>query len=564
MQQKAIAYVRFSSDEQADGDSIKRQTVNVTRYAERYGFSIEQILLDEGRSAYKGEHLSIGELGKFLRAAEKGTFRGYAFLIEEQDRLSRQGIRATLDVIGRFLDAGLELHVTEKSLVIRREEDLDNLAIVVPTVVNGSRANEYTKKLSERVSSARAAEREKARATGLAVTAKVPAWLKAEVGKKAVAIPEHAKTVARIFELAGLRLGAKRIVRALEEEKRRPFGKNTEWSPEYVQKILRSRAVLGEYQPHKLVGKKRVPVGEPISDYYPAVVTPLAFKAARDSVEAKTRFRKDGRRGYGGGNYNANLLFSPVYDRDNGVPMYHNPGKKGEYPRLESRWRVGWRQHSVRLADFEAVMLRLLPELDWSAIAEESDAPEVTQARAELDGVLSEIDRRKGRLVSLERLVAEGSFSRSLFECLDAERLALGDLSAREEKLAGTLSEARSRAAALHDPAALLAAIRSGAARPELRRRLKAEIGKRITRIELSFGTNVWTADGVVPDDADGGDTGKKAVVARLVFANGANRYAIFGRRGGRAVAYGELLRGRLFDGVWTENRDGVWTENKE
>src|SRR6516225_6644612 len=173
MLQKAIAYVRFSSDEQADGDSIQRQTANVTRYAERYGFSIEQILLDEGRSAYKGEHLSIGELGKFLRAAEKGTFRGYAFLVEEQDRLSRQGTRA--------------------------------------------------------------AEREKARATGLAVTAKVPAWLKAEVGKKPVAIPEHAQTVARIFELAGLRLGAKKITRTLEAEKRRPFGKNTEWSPEYVQ-----------------------------------------------------------------------------------------------------------------------------------------------------------------------------------------------------------------------------------------------------------------------------------------------------------------------------------------
>jgi DNA invertase Pin-like site-specific DNA recombinase len=168
MLQKAIAYVRFSSDEQADGDPIKRQTANVTRYAQRHGLHIEQILLDEGRSAYKGEHLSVGELGKFLRQADRGTFRGYAFLVEEQDRLSRQGIRATLDVIGRFLDAGLELHVTEKSLVIRREEDLDNLAIVVPTVVNGSSANEYTKKLSERVRSARAAEREKARATGLA------------------------------------------------------------------------------------------------------------------------------------------------------------------------------------------------------------------------------------------------------------------------------------------------------------------------------------------------------------------------------------------------------------
>ena len=120
-----------------------------------------------------------------------------------------------------------------------------------------------------------------------------------------------------------------------------------------------------------------------------------------------------------------------------------------------------------------------------------------------------------------------------------------------KKNFAGTLSEARSKAAALHDPAALLAAIRSGAARLELRLRLQVEIHKRIKRIELSFGGNVYTADGVVPDD-----TGKKQVVARLVFVNGADRYAMFGRKGGRAVAYGELLRGRLFDGVWTENKE--------
>jgi DNA invertase Pin-like site-specific DNA recombinase len=558
MLQKAIAYVRFSSDEQANGDSIKRQTANVERYAARQNLSIERTILDEGKSAYKGEHLSVGNLGRFLAEADRGTFRGYAFLTEEQDRLSRQGILATLTVFKRILDAGLAIHVTEKNLVVREYGDLDNLAIAIPTVVNGSTANEYTKKLSERVLSARASERERARATGLAVTAKVPAWLKAEVGKKAVAIPEHARTVARIFELAGLGLGAKRITRTLAAEKRRPFGRNTEWSPEYVQKILRSRAVLGEYQPHKLVGKRRVSVGEPIADYYPAVVTPTAFKAARDSVESKTRFRRDGRPGYAGGTDNdARSLFTPrVYDFDNKVKMVYNSGRrKGDYARLESRWRVGgYHQHSIRLDAFESAMLRLLPDLDWGAIAEEGESEEVRRAGAELDGVLGEIDRRSARLAALEKIVAEGSFSKRLFEEIDAEKLGLGDLSARREKLAGALSAARSKVAPLHDPAALLAAIKSGSARPGLRRRLKIEIHKRIKRVELSFGERVWTADGVVSDD-DVGNTGKKQVVARLVFVNEAARYAMIGRAG--AVAYGELLRGaRLFPEEMTGGGD--------
>jgi hypothetical protein len=45
------------------------------------------VLLDEGKSAFKGHHLSNGGLGKFLAQADKGSYRGYAFLVEEQDRL---------------------------------------------------------------------------------------------------------------------------------------------------------------------------------------------------------------------------------------------------------------------------------------------------------------------------------------------------------------------------------------------------------------------------------------------------------------------------------------------
>jgi hypothetical protein len=101
--------------------------------------------------------------------------------------------------------------------------------------------------------------------------------------------------------------------------------------------------------------------------------------------------------------------------------MYHNPGRgKGDYARLESRWRTGRRQHSVRLREFENVMLGVLPDLDWREIAEEGESEEVRKAQAALDATLSEIERHKGRLGSLEKLVAEGTFSKSLFETLDA------------------------------------------------------------------------------------------------------------------------------------------------
>jgi hypothetical protein len=335
--------------------------------------------------------------------------------------------------------------------------------------VNGSSANEYSKKLSARVLSARASEREKARETGLSITARVPSWLKAEIGKKSVLIPERAATVKRIFELAGAGMGCKRIVNTLNAERRKPFtsakGKQGQkWTPEFVQKTSSNRAVLGEYQPHKLVGSKRVPVGEPIPDYFPAVVTPSEWQAARRSVDAKNRNRgKTG--GYrGGGRQNTTSIFSPlVFDYDNRVTMVcHGNRKRADNHYLVSKWQIRKRSHRLRYDLFERWMLGLLADLDWQAIAGEGESPEVKATRAELDAVLGEIERRTGRLASLEKIVEEGSFSASLFASIDAEKLAMGDLASRREKLTGELGVAHSKAASLHAPEDLLGAIRSG------------------------------------------------------------------------------------------------------
>jgi len=324
--------------------------------------------------------------------------------------------------------------------------------------------------------------------------------------------------VRRIFELAGLGLGAKRIVRTLEKEGRKPFavGKyGQEWTPEFVGKTLGNRAVLGEYQPHRLVNGKRVPLGEPILDFYPAVVSQTEFEAARRSVDSKNRNRGKAGGNRGGGRQSANSLFSPlVYDYDNKVTMVYHPGKTGE-PYLVSKWQSGKKGHWLPYRRFEEAFLGFLGDLDWQAIAGEGEPEEVKTAQRELDAVLGDIDRSTRKIEGMQALVEEGSFSRSLFEALDEEKLALGDLSARKEKLAVTLSEAQSRVAALHDPEELIEAIHSGTARRELRFRLKTEIRKRLTRIDLLFSEYA----------AEGWD-----YLAVLRFVNGAGR--IIGVRG--------------------------------
>lgn len=157
-----------------------------------------------------------------------------------------------------------------------------NLIDYVIIDVQADLAYQESAKKQERVRSARIAEKQQAAVDGLAFTPRCPSWIKAEVGHKPVLIEERAATVRRIFQLAVDGIGYKRIVNTLIAEGRHPFisekGKQGRiWSPEYIQKTLHSRAVLGEYQPHKLVNGERVPEGEAIAEFYPKVVDQSIF-----------------------------------------------------------------------------------------------------------------------------------------------------------------------------------------------------------------------------------------------------------------------------------------------
>ena len=63
----AFSYVRFSTPEQAKGDSLRRQLSASKHWCKDNGYTLsEQEFLDKGRSGYKGENLQAkGELKRF-------------------------------------------------------------------------------------------------------------------------------------------------------------------------------------------------------------------------------------------------------------------------------------------------------------------------------------------------------------------------------------------------------------------------------------------------------------------------------------------------------------------
>ena len=82
----AFSYLRFSSPQQAKGDSIRRQTEATADWCERHGVALDTSLSlrDEGVSAFRGKHREnpdVNGLGAFLAAVNGGRVPPGSFLV---------------------------------------------------------------------------------------------------------------------------------------------------------------------------------------------------------------------------------------------------------------------------------------------------------------------------------------------------------------------------------------------------------------------------------------------------------------------------------------------------
>jgi DNA invertase Pin-like site-specific DNA recombinase len=291
---KAYSYIRFSSAKQSAGNSYERQVKAAKEFCEQNGLELadakEYLFFDAGRSAYKGRHLDdTGELARFLTYVEDGTIPPGSYLVVESlDRLSREKVR---DALPRFLDLlakGINVYTSaDKRLYTKDYNELD----LIVSIVSMSRAHEESATKGKRVSSAWRNKQQQAREAGKPLGKLRPLWL--DVTDDGYALnPERADVVRRIFKLSTDGHGSRVIAATLNQEGIPSFTagrKNLSglWGFSTVRHILDSRAVLGEYQPHIFIDGKRTPDGEPITNYFPAVVTEDEFYRAQAAREGR-------------------------------------------------------------------------------------------------------------------------------------------------------------------------------------------------------------------------------------------------------------------------------------
>lgn len=286
-----VIYIRWSSAEQSKGSSLERQRADCRAHAERHGWNVIQELIDDGVSAFKGRHASVGMLGGFVDAVENGEHpAGIVLLVEKLDRLSREEPGRVFLWMMRMTEAGVTIATVDGDR--RYARGTFDMASIIEVVVKAQLSHEESAKKASRLAAAWAAKRAKvADGQQLVMTRRAPAWLAVEgTPARFVLIEERAAIVRRIYEETVAGIGKYSIARRLNVEGVPTFGRASGWHSSYVQKILTTATVLGAMQPgSKARGEARTIVGDPIEGYYPAVIDADLHARAQASMAQRSR-----------------------------------------------------------------------------------------------------------------------------------------------------------------------------------------------------------------------------------------------------------------------------------
>ena len=390
-----ISYLRFSTPEQLKGDSHRRQTDLAAEYCQRHGLTLTDRLSDLGVSAFRGMNLKSG-LADFLDHVRRGDIpKGSTLLVEELDRLSRQNPE---DAIGLFLDivrSGVKI-VTLNTGDCFEKGKIDMGKLMIATV-KFCTANDESVKKSFRLGAAW--EQKRRRIKDRPLTKILPYWLRLENGK-IVVNEAKAAIVRRIFKMAIAGSGLNAITKTLNAETQ-GIGKAKFFHRSYISKILHAKAVFGEFQPHKLTHdglKRRTPVGDPISDYFPVVVSETDFYAAQKAMSSR-------KNASGPQTDFVNLLAGLLYCDDGSSLQIQNKGFGRRY--VSSAALLGLQGHSSYVGfPVQALETAVLQTLARPGLFGKNNAADELQTEiAAAEAKLKEI---AGKITAVQNLLLTG------------------------------------------------------------------------------------------------------------------------------------------------------------
>lgn len=445
------SYTRFSTPEQAAGDSYRRQSEAAAKWAKERGLVLDEklALSDEGVSAFRGANTAEDAgLGRFLYACREGLIDPGSYLIVENlDRISRAD---PFDAQAQFMEI-VRNRVTIVTLQDGQEYSRERMTAepwaLMAAFMVAVRAHEESKTKGRRVAAAWAEKRRRVRdGTDPMLTGRAPPWLKWE-GDKWTVDESRAEAVRRVYRMTVEGFGEHRIAETLNREGVPPIGRGAMWHRSAVSKLLRASTVIGTLTPGHMTfegGKKRRKLEEPIPNAYPTIVDLGDWHTVRSIKDGATASV----RGRGAKRPLANILAGLARCPDCGAAMTRvmkGTARKGGRPKLAcTRAKAGAARHpyvSVDLANVETAFRN-----DWQALAGDvpaSDAGgtlnatcdvlrgEVDYAETKLETISADYDSRPSQAIAAKLQAAEvelASLRNSLEEAEERRSVVDGGL----------------------------------------------------------------------------------------------------------------------------------------
>jgi len=398
---RAYSYIRFSTPEQQTGDSFRRQYELSLAYAELHGLVLDERLTyrDLGVSAFDKSNVRGGQLGAFLTAIESGAVPvGSFLLVESLDRISRAKITEAMEIFMSIVNRGITLVTLADGMEYSKEKIDRQFTDLIISIAIMSRAHEESLMKSKRIKAAWRSKRADMDAKKL--TSLAPGWLEiSEDRSRYIPVPHRVQLVNDIFDWTRNGMGTASIAKRLTQQGVPTFGARAKnmWHTSYIKKILCSRAVLGEFQPHVMLDGKRVPEGEPILNYFPPIISNEVFLLAASSQQSR-RVNGAGRKGVGLSNLFSGLLRCGYCQ---GSMVYVNKGHVGPRGKLLvcSNAKGGKDCHYVpwEYTYFEKSMLTYCTGLDVEHFLQLDDA-----AKTEISALAERITILKGSIESIQ------------------------------------------------------------------------------------------------------------------------------------------------------------------
>jgi hypothetical protein len=268
-----------------------------------------------------------------------------------------------------------------------------------------------------------------------ALTLRLPSWVRLD-GGALILDPAKAATVRRVYTLAREGLGVAAIAQALNREGVPLLGRTTfknrpvVWSEPIVYHLLTTRTVLGEYQPCQGRGSKRQPCGDPVPNYYPAVIDAELFYAVGGLLKARAKCAR-GRRGS-----HINLFAGLLVDaRDGGSLTYkHLRNRPATLIPVGAKQGRGTRWSSFPAGVFEDAILSKLAEITGAEIWSQGGAGQ-------------KVEELAGRLAEVKDLVSRWTAKMDNPNLVDTVAAKLAELNVKQKALAEELADAQREAA---------------------------------------------------------------------------------------------------------------------